>query len=151
MTGTERAFAAALVATLPALCAFGVALSAQLAGITQAGQQGHFVALFLGWIGAAGYVVRSLRRRWSHSARPSFAHLLLAASVSFGAAVGIAVLTSPWQDLMSELRPTPLMVIEDLIAAFAPIGGAFLAPWLVLAPATASAPTTGQPHGRHAA
>src|SRR5262249_56719105 len=88
------------------------------------------------WAGLSGgsAVVRRSRVGWPIRAAPSSVRLFTAAGASFATAVLLAVLTDPWQELMSVPGATPIMVIKDVTSTVAPFAAALLVPWLVLAP-----------------
>jgi hypothetical protein len=107
-------------------------VAAGLAGLAQGIDAVYFTTLSPGWLAGAALVVRGVRRRRSSGPCPSAAHLLMAATASFIVALGLGVSTASWQDLMSEPRPTPLMVVKDLTSVLAPLLAALITAWLVL-------------------
>jgi hypothetical protein len=128
----RRGLATVVLAVLPLLSALVVVAAAYLVGGTQGGDAAHLGALSLGWLVGAIAAIRFLRRRWSDQVDPSSARLFLASAASLVATVGLAVATAPWQDLMSQPRPTPLMFLKDLTSTLAPLVAGLLAPWYVL-------------------
>jgi len=139
----ELAIGAIAAATLPLLAGLAAAVGAYATGLSRGGAWPHFLALLLGWLVGAMLLV-CLRRGHAHRARPSSAQLVLASAASFGSFLGLAFLLDPWQELMSVPGATPMMVIKDLTATFAPFLAAFVMSWLVLRLARAHyTPTAG--------
>ena len=131
-TLNRRAFATVVLAVVSLLSALAAATAAYLVRGAQSGAVTHYAALFFGWFVGATVAMRYLRRRWSGPHDPSSVHLFLASASSLVATVGLAVVTAPWQDLMSQPGPTPVMVVKDLISTFAPLVAGLFAPWYVL-------------------
>jgi len=128
----ERALGTFAVFLGPLLFATACAGLTHLVGAAEGGDAAHFAGLSLGWFAGTTVVARWLRRRWSNSRYPSSSDLFLAAAASFATMMTAVILSAPWQDLMSEPEPTPLMVIKDVTATCAPLLAGVLAPWCVL-------------------
>jgi len=148
---SERPYAALVLGLVPFVFAVGAGLIGALAGAGAQGAPGRTVLLGLGWLAGVWLTVAMLGRRWGQSRLYSPFTLVVASLASAIATLTVGVLTAPWQDLMSQPHPTPIMVVKDLTSAIAPFMTAVIVPWVALTLARHGASRHEPGQGSHAA
>jgi len=121
---------ALLFTLLPLAGAFALLLLSWALGVAEGA--GRPIALALGWCLAVFGTIRMLKSHWTGFAGQPTWSLVCAAGCAFSVALVLARLAEPWNDLMSQPKPTPTMVALDLFANLGPLAIGTVCAWVVL-------------------
>jgi hypothetical protein len=91
------------------------------------------VAIVGTWVLACRTLVAWSRRDPGRSGGYELGRFVAVASCGAAGFVGSSVLLSPWMDLASADRPTPMMAVQDLASVTVPFVVAILAAWVASA------------------